>query len=65
MLLDTAMPLSLEHLPFFPFPLYSRVFIPLRHSSGMFLLMCPMFSRSVSNCIVQLFASMNSSFDTS
>ena len=43
MLLDTVIPLSFEHLPFFPFPLYSRVIIPLRHSSGMFFLMCTMF----------------------
>ena len=36
MSLDTVIPISFEHLPFFPFPLYSRVIIPLRHSSGMF-----------------------------
>ena len=65
MLLNTVIPLSLEHLPFFHFPLYSRVIIPLRHSSGMFFLMCTVFSMSVSSCIVQLFASMNSSFGTS
>ena len=52
MLLDTVIPLSFEHLPFFPFPLHSRVIIPLRHSSVIFALMCTMFSRSVSNCIV-------------
>ena len=47
MLLDTVIPLSFEHLPFFPFPLCSRVIIPLRHSSGMFFLMCTILSRSL------------------
>ena len=55
MLLDTVIPLSFAHLPFFPFPLYSRVIIPLCHSSGIFVLMCRALMCLVglfSNCIV-------------
>ena len=34
MLLDTVIPLSLEHFPFFPFPLDSRVISPSRLDDG-------------------------------
>ena len=34
-LLASVMPLSLEHLPLVPFPLYSPFMFPLSHWSGM------------------------------
>ena len=58
-LLVSVIPLSLEHFPFCPLPLYILIISPSAHSSGMFSLLCAFSIIVFSAFLVSSSASIN------
>ena len=61
-LLDSVIPLSLEHLPFIPFPLYIVMISPSCHSCGIVSVLVILFRVAWYMVLVSWSASMKASF---